>query len=246
MKYPLTIIIPARREEEVIILTLEELRKRVKIPHKIIIVNDSDRFDKTGEIVKKYALKYKNLSVIINRNNKKPSFASALLLGVNQTESNYIIPVMADLCDEPETIDQMYKKIQEGWDVVCGSRYMNGGSKNGGPFVQSVFSKLICFSLHYLIGIPTKDISNSFKMYKKSLLGRIIINPENGVEESMAIILQAYFQEAKITEVPTNWVGRSLGKSKFKISERIPKYFDIYVWALKKTILKHLKEIFGL
>ena len=68
MKPILTIIIPARKEEETILKTLEGLRKEVKTPHRIIVVNDFDKSDKTDEIVKKYCRKHKNVSLIINRN----------------------------------------------------------------------------------------------------------------------------------------------------------------------------------
>lgn len=243
MNLPLTIIIPARREEEVVLHTLHELRKRIKTPHKIIVVNDSDYLDKTGEIAQKYAKKHKNVSVVIKRNNKKPSFASALILGFNQVKRGFVIPVMADLCDEPETIDEMYKEINKGWDIICGSRYIEGGGKKGGPAIQSLFSTIVCLSLYYLARIPTKDVSNAFKMYRKEILNKIVINPKSGVEVSMEITLQAYFQKARITEIPTKWLGRTMGQSKFRMFQRAPKYFKIYLWGINNSIRKmlHLK-----
>ena len=240
MNLSLTLIIPAKKEEEAVIHTLEQIKKRVKSPHKIIVVNDSFDGDNTGEIVKQYIKKNKNVSVVINRKNPHPTFASALVLGFNRVKNGVVIPVMADLCDRVEDIDIMYKKMHEGWDIVCGSRYISGGGKKGGPLVQSVCSFLVCSSLHFLTGIPTTDVSNAFKMYRKDILKKPIIDIKNGVEVSMAITLQAYFSNAKITEIPTRWIGRSLGKSKFKIIERTPPYYKICVWAIKNTIRRHL------
>lgn len=242
MKYLLTIIVPAKKEEEAVIFTLEEIKKRVKTPHKIIVVNDSFEGDNTGDIVKKYIKKNKNASVVINRSNPHPTFASALILGFNKTKEGVVIPVMADLCDRAEDIDIMYKKMNDGsdWDIVCGSRYIKGGGKKGGPLIQSICSFIICSFLHYIVGVPTTDVSNAFKMYKKDVLNEAVINKKNGVEISMAITLQAYFNGAKITEVPTRWIGRALGKSKFKIIERTPPYFKICLWATKNTLRKYL------
>lgn len=240
MKYLLTLIVPAKKEEEAIINTLKEIKKRVRIPHKVIVVNDSFEGDDTGKIVQDYIKKNKNISVIINRANPRPTFASALILGFNKVKNGVVIPIMADLCDRLEDVPVMYERISEGWDIVCGSRYRRGGGKKGGPLIQSVFSFLVCAFLHFITGIPTTDVSNAFKMYKKNVLSKVIIHPRSGVEASMAITLQAYFGNARITEVPTRWIGRTLGNSKFKIIERTPPYYKICLWAVKNTLRRHL------
>lgn len=240
MKHLLTLVVPAKKEEEAIIDTLEEIKKRVRIPHKVIVVNDSFEGDDTGKIVRKYVEKNKNISVIINRSNPHPTFASALILGFNKVEDGVVIPIMADLCDRLEDVAIMYEKMSEGWDIVCASRYKRGGGKKGGPLIQSVCSFIVCSFLYFVTGIPTTDVSNAFKMYKKNILRKVIINPRSGVEASMAITLQAYFNHARITEIQTRWIGRTLGNSKFKIIERTPPYYKICVWAVKNTLRKYL------
>ena len=243
MKLPLTIIIPARKEEKTILKTLEELSKQVKTPHRIIVVNDLDKSDKTDKIVKKYCQKHKNVSLIIN---KKQGFAAALRLGFKAIKKGVVVPVMADRCDQLETIDKMFQKIKEGGDIVCGSRYMKGGRKKGGPKIQSFFSRLVGLTLHWLTGIPTKDVSNAFKMYRKEVLDKVKINLDSGVEVSMDITLQAYFQGARITEIPTSWTGRTLGQSKFKMLQRAPRYFKIYLWALIKSLAEFFNRFYPL
>ena len=56
----------------------------------------------------------------------------------------------------------------------------------------------------------------------------------------MEITLQAFFKEAKIADVPTTWRGRKVGKSKFKILQRAPKYSRIYLWTLENSLRKKL------
>lgn len=231
----LTILIPSRNEEDNIVSTLEQLNKKVKIPHEIIVVDDSS--DSTEKLVKDYSKAHKNVKMIHGKPNTI-IFSKAIKIGRNLASGEFIVIVMADLCDDPRTINLMYKKITEGWDIVCGSRYMRGGSKKGGPSVQSFFSTVVCLSLHYVTGISTKDVSNAFKMYRKNILEGVRIGNKNGVEISMIITLQAYFKGAKITEIPTRWIGRTLGQSKFKIIQRTPKYSRIYIWAVKNTIRK--------
>lgn len=54
----------------------------------------------------------------------------------------------------------------------------------------------------------------------------------------MDILLQVFENGARITEIPTTWRGRTAGRSKFRMFERIPKYLTIYVRAISQTIRK--------
>ncbi len=236
-KLKLTIVIPSRNEEENIIETLKQIKKEVSVPHQIIVVDDSS--DNTQKLVKSYAKKSKNVSLIAGKS-RSISFAKAIELGYKKAKTGVIVVVMADLCDDPKTINKMYKKIESGWDVVCGSRYVKGGSKKGGPKLQSVLSLIVCKSIQVLTGVPTSDVSNAFKMYKTNTLRNIRFNPISGVEASMETLLQIYFQDYKITEIPTTWTGRVMGVSKFRIFKRFPKYFRIWRWAIENSFRKNL------
>lgn len=229
----LTVIIPAYNEEGVIIQTLDGLKNAIKVPHKIIVVNDCST-DRTENVVIQYSKKNKNISCISTSPTAR-GFSNALKKGFLAVRQGVMVPVMADLCDDPKTINKMYSKIQEGWDAVCGSRYTKGGKKNGGPILQHYLSWFVCRSLQSLTGIPTSDASNAFKMYRKEWLDQIRINPQSGVEASMEILFQMYFNGARITELPTVWKGRTVGQSKFKILQRTPRYLRIYMWAIENS-----------
>lgn len=229
-----TIIIPAKNEEKIILITLKSLIKGVKIPYEIIIVDDHSS-DQTATVVEKYIKKHKNIHLI--RNRLTPGFAHAVYSGFKAAKTKYVIPVMADLCDDPKTINKMYKTMVKGkWDVVCGSRYMSKGGKKGGPLIQGIFSRIVGKTLNFLIKIPTSDVSNSFKMYKRSLVNKLKINL-GGVEFSMDITLLLYSKGVRITEIPTFWTGRTIGQSKFKLFKRAPKYISLYYRALKNYYL---------
>lgn len=233
------IVIPARNEEEVITKTLQDLERKVKFPFRIIVVNDKST-DNTEREVRNYIKRHRKVS-ILNNTSKTSGFGKALSLGFSKVRNGYVVFVMADLCDDPKTINRMFEKLEEGFDIVCGSRYMKGGKKkdNDNKF-QGFMSYVVNLTLHIFCGIPTRDVSNAFKMYRKEILDNIVFNPESGVEESMEILGQAYFNGAKITEVPTVWTGRKFGKSKFKILKRTPRYWRIYKWIFVNKINKIL------
>lgn len=136
----LTIIIPVRREEETIERTITLLEKAVKIPHLIIIADDTvDPSDKTINIVKKM----KSHFIIISQKQKNDAdgFGPALVRAAKKVKTPYTVFVMADRSDDPKTIDRMVDVIkQDRADVVVGCRYRNGGKKMGGPMLQNMLS----------------------------------------------------------------------------------------------------------
>lgn len=226
---PLTIIIPVRNEQESIIKNLLLIRNKVKVPHCIIAVNDGST-DQTVKLVLDYIKKNSNVK-LIHTTPRKSGFKNAVDAGFNSAKTKYVAVVMGDLCDNPKTINDMYKKIETGWDIVVGSRYMSGGGKKDSPKLQGFLSWAVSRSLHLLTGIPTHDISNPFRMYKKKIVNSINTR-FNDYEVSIEILVRAYMNGSRITETPTIWKGRKLGKSKFKLLKRIPGYAKIYLWVL--------------
>lgn len=233
-----SIIIPAHNEENSISKTLDSIMYSVKGEYEIIVVDDHS-VDATAGIVSKISATSKNIRLVINK--EAPGFANALKSGFKNANSEVIVPVMADLCDEPDTINKMYAKILEGFDIVCGSRYMRGGMKEGGPKLKTFFSRFYSNSLYFLIGIPTHDVANSFKMYRKAAIDSIAIE-SMGFEISVELTLKAFFAGYKITEIPTRWLDRKEGHSKFDISKQSRGYLKLYAWALKKSIGLWTKE----
>jgi len=229
-KMPLTIVIPAHNEEESLPRTLDSLIKNVRFPNEILIVNDHSA-DRTASVVKDFGKKYHNIKVVDN--DTSAGFTNAIKKGFSEVTSGVVVLVMADSCDDPQTINLMYNKILEGYDVVCGSRYMKGGEKIGGRFLQTLFSKVCGASLSFLTGIPTHDASNAFKMYKKEVLDAIKIE-EAGFASSLEIIVKLFHKGYKITEVPTIWKDRVAGKSNFRIFKVMINYLKWYCWAYFK------------
>jgi len=229
----LTIIIPAHNEQEVLEKTVVSIINHLKTrDYEILVCNDHST-DKTLELAKKLSKKYKQVKYISNTNNA--GFGNVILFGFSHAKSELVLPMMADLCDDPRTIPLMLEKIDEGYDIVCGSRYMGGGKKIGENIFKDFFSRLVGWICRYTIGIKTVDITNAFKMYRKSIFKNIPIEKRD-FSISMEIPLKAYFKGYRITEVPTAWTTRKVGKSKFSILKTAPSYLKLFLWALKKKI----------
>jgi len=224
----LTIVIPAHNEEDSLPVTISSLEAIVRVSHEIIVVNDHSS-DNTTKVVKEISDKFNNIYLVDN--DTEPGFTNAIKKGFSKARGEMVVLIMADSCDDPYAIDKMYKKINEGYDVVCASRYMKQGRKLGGRFLQTLFSRWAGLSLCHLTGIPTHDASNAFKMYRKEALDSIEIK-EAGFASSLEIVVKLFLEGFKIAEIPTVWKDRVAGASSFNISRVLSNYLHWYFWAL--------------
>ena len=216
-------VVPAYNEEE----NLEELIERL-IPvleshdetkdYEIILVNDNST-DNTPSIID--ALANENPRIKPVHRASTPGFGNAIKEGFKHAEGDIIIPVMGDLSDEPKDIPKLVRKIEEGYDIAYGSRFIKGGSVEDYPTAKMLANRIFNNAVRFLFGIPHRDVTNAFKAYKREVLDAIgIENIEaEGFDLTVEIPLKAHILGFKSAEVPVNWHGREKGEAKLKLSE---------------------------
>jgi len=229
--YPLIqIVIPVYNEGKNIGRTLDAIQAKVKSPFRILLIYDFDE-DDTLSAVQSLQGRY---DIRLIKNQYGRGVLNAIKTGFENAEDGAVLVSMADLSDDYSVVDRMLGKLNEGYAIVCGSRYMKGGRQLGGPWFKAFLSRMAGLSLHALTGIPTHDISNSFKMYTKQLLDAVTIESSGGFEVGMEIVVKAFRQGFKITEVPSVWRDRSAGSSRFKLWKWLPHYLRWYFFALTR------------
>ena len=226
----INIVIPVFNEGENIRSTLAEIEDKVKTPQHISIVYDFDE-DNTLPVVNNFLQRHNNISLLKNKFGR--GALNAIKTGFKSVDDGVVLVVMADLSDDLSKVDEMFEKINEGYDLVCGSRYVKGGKQIGGPRFKKLLSRLAGISLHYLTNIPIHDVTNSFKMYTKRVLEDIRIESNGGFELGMEIVIKSFLKGYKITEVPSIWSERRTGESRFKLWKWLPKYMKWYLFAIK-------------
>src|SRR3989344_9268141 len=192
----LSIVMPVYNEGEVIKKTIQGVETKVKIPHELLIVYDMDG-DTTIKPVQKLQKKYPN--VILIKNIYGRGALNALKTGLKTAKGEAVCIMMADLTDDPVILNQMYRKYEQGFDVVAASRYMKGGRQIGGPLIKQILSRVAGVSLHYLVGLPTYDATNSFRLYSKKFLDSVKIESDGGFELAIELTVKAHFGGFKVT-----------------------------------------------
>lgn len=230
---PLTVVMPVFHEQDTVAATLAELAAKVTIPHRLLVVYDYEE-DPTLPVLRELAPRYPHLELVRNDlgrgvlNAIKKGF---LVAGEGKGEGAVIV-VMADLSDDLGQVEAMHARLNEGCDLVAGSRYSPGGAQHGGGLVKSTLSRLAGRSLHLLTGIPTRDVTNAFRMYRTDFLRRVEIESQGGFELSLELTVKAWAYGFKVGEVPSVWTDRAGGESKFKLVAWLPHYLRWYVAAL--------------
>ena len=225
------VFVPVYNEGENIEALFDELHNKVFVPFEVIIVYDSDE-DDTLPVIERIKSKY-SYCIRLEKNHYGKGANGAFRTGMESVRNEAVVFTMADLSDSIESINDMYKKIEEGYDMVAGSRYIKGGEKKGDSFLKAFLSAAAGKSLHFLIGIPIHDVSNGFKMYKKTVIESIELESEKGFEIIVELTLKTFLKGYNITEVPAKWRNREKGKSSFKLFKWLPAYFRWYAYAIK-------------
>lgn len=229
---------PVYNEGEVITETIRRVEIKVKMPHELLIIYDMDE-DTTMPAVKEFK-KYPAVKLVKNIYGR--GALNALKTGLLKAKGDAVCVMMADLTDDPAILNKMMEKFDEGFEVVAASRYMKGGAQIGGPVIKQILSRAAGTSLYYLVGLPTHDATNSFRLYSRKFLNNMRIDSDGGFELAIELTVKAHFGGYKLTEVPTTWTYLAK-ESRFYMRKWLPKYLKWYFWAIRMKLAGYPKVI---
>lgn len=233
----LAVVIPVYNESENILSTLQELDRNVPEPTDVYVIYDFDE-DTTLTVLPRF--EGHRLRLLPTKNTYGRGALNAIKFGMDAARSEAVLVMMADLSDDLANLAPMMEQIRAGSDLVCGSRYMPGGRHIGGPLLKKTLSRIAGVSLYLLAGIPTHDVTNSFKLYTRRVLDAIKVESVGGFEIGMEIVVKAWMMGFKVTEVPTTWRDRAAGESRFQLWAWIPKYLRWYFTAMRYGLKRRL------
>src|SRR3954454_11358707 len=169
----LSVVIPAHNKEGHIAQTVQNLARALRaadIPYEILVVNDSSSDGTEGILA---ALSTADLGLRYVNNPPPNGFGLAVRRGLAVFRGEAVAIVMADGSDDPADLVTFYRKFEEGYDCVFGSRFMRGGQVVNYPKLKLILNRLanliICtlFLLHY------NDVTNAFKLYRRNAIAGI-------------------------------------------------------------------------
>ena len=195
------IVIPAYNEEANIEHVVRELEE--KYPQfDYIVVNDGSR-DRTAAICREQGFSLLDLPVNLG-------LAGCFQAGMKYAYYKgyeYAIQFDGDGQHRPEFIEPMRKKMEEGYEIVIGSRFVNAKKDWS---MRMVGSRLIEAAIRLTTGVTVNDPTSGMRMFNREMIREFALNLNYGPEpDTVSYLLK---QGAKIAEVPVHIAERAGGE----------------------------------
>ena len=223
-----SVVVPVYNEGAAALGPLGRLLAEVRLPAEVLVVHDLPD-DTTVPYVRLLAARDPRLRPVLNTYGRGP--ANAIRFGIDTAAAPVVVVTMADGCDDPAQIDELTRLVERGVVIAAASRYMPGGQQVGGPRLKRTLSRWAGISLHALARVGTHDATNSFKAYDTSFVRAVGIESRTGFEIGLELTAKATRLGLPVAEVPTIWLDRQLGESRFDLGRFLPGYLRWYLYA---------------
>lgn len=234
----LSVIIPAHNEEGCIKNVIENVSgglARAGIDYEIVAVNDNSS-DRTPEIIGELSSADKRVRLV----NRQPpcGFGRAVREGLDNMTGEAVVIVMGDESDDPGDIVRYFRKLEQGYDCVFGSRFIKGSLVKNYPAFKLFLNRLANTFIRCLFLLKANDITNAFKMYRAEVIKAVLPLQAVHFNITVEIPLKALIRGFSYAQVPINWYGRTSGVSKLSIRNISRKYLFtvLYLWLEKMLI----------
>ena len=224
----LSLIVPVYNEADNFPALVQEVERHIPAPFTLYTVYDFDA-DTTVPVARQLASTRPWLRLVRNQGK---GVVGALRTGFETVGAGPALVVMADLSDDLAGVGRMLELYHAGARVVCPSRYCPHGQQIGGPWLKKTISRLAGVSLNLLVGFPTRDATNNFRLYDAGLVNALGVESVGGFELALELTAKAFRCGERIAEVPTTWRDRVAGESRFKFRKWLPKYAYWYGYAI--------------
>lgn len=215
----LSVISPCFNERESIPLLCEQLAEVIEENdyHAEVIIVDDGSTDGTRKLYPELCQLYPWLRVILLRRNFGQT--AAMMAGIRAARGDVLIPIDADLQNDPRDIPRLLAKMDEGYQVVSGWR-----KDRQDTFVTRKLPSMIANRLIRAISrVPIHDLGCTLKAYKRDTLEDVSLYGEM----HRFIPIYASWAGGKVTEIPVNHRSRAFGVSKYGLSRVLKVLLDL-------------------
>jgi glycosyltransferase involved in cell wall biosynthesis len=218
-KPELSLFLPVLNEEDnlrpmhaKIAASLDALGKSAEV----IYVDDGST-DKSLNVLREIAAADKRVRVIALRRNYGQT--AAMSAGIDAAKGDILIPMDADLQNDPADIKRLLDKLNEGFDVVSGWRKNRQDKLVSRKIPSQIANRIIS----RIGGVPLHDYGCSLKAYRRDVIQDVRLYGEM----HRFIPIYASWAGARVTEIPVEHHARTMGKSKYGISRTVKVVFDL-------------------
>jgi dolichol-phosphate mannosyltransferase len=231
------IVTPTYNEKDNLPRFIEAVRGAA--PDADILVVDDNSPDGTGQIADDIAAKDSRVRVM-HRAGKQglgTAYIQAFTKGLGEGYERFL-EMDADLSHDVRFLPDFFRAMDDGADVVIGSRNIPGGGVEGWGVGRHLISKGGSIYSRTILGLGVKDLTSGYKAFTRRALEAIELESvrSNGYSFQIEMTYRAVLRGMKVKEVPIIFVDRRAGQS--KMSRKIFVEAIGVVWKLRADGLR--------
>lgn len=200
-----SVVVPAFDEEERILPTIGAIATHMSArgePWELIVADDGST-DSTAALVGD--LRFANLRLLVAPVNRGKG--DAVRRGVLAARGSLVLFADADQSTPIEQFDRLRARIDEGFDVVVGSRAVSGASVSGKSPVRRLLSAVLHLAVSGLLGVPVSDTQCGFKLFTAEAAQRLFsLQRIDGFSFDLEVLYLAARLGYRTVEVPVEWI----------------------------------------
>jgi dolichol-phosphate mannosyltransferase len=240
----LSVVIPAHDEAENLgptVAPLLAVLDRERIPFELLIIDDNSS-DATPEVAAKLAAERPEIRVITRRT--LGGFGRAVRAGLAEFRGDAVVLVMADHSDDPEDVARYYRKLEEGYDCVFGSRFRRGSRVENYPPVKHIVNRIVNKTLQLVFWTRFNDLTNAFKAFRRDVIQACGPYSSSHFNITVEMSLSALIRRYHIAEIPVSWYGRTWGMTNLSLARMGRRYLSVVLkmffekWLIADDILE--------
>ncbi|MDO8642818.1 MAG: glycosyltransferase family 2 protein [Candidatus Woesearchaeota archaeon] len=234
----LSIVVPAYNEEKNMQPLYEKISavmQRIKRSYEIIFVDDGSTDGTLRELEA-----FRDSHVIVIKFRKNFGQTAALDAGFKSARGKILVPLDADLQNDPEDIPRLVAKLEEGYDVVSGWRV-----KRRDSWAKKIVSRGANLLRKVLLQDTIHDSGCTLKAYRRECFEHLTLYGEMHRFIPALLGLRGF----KITELQVRHHPRAHGKTKYSIKRVVKGFLDMLVvtfWMKYSTRPIHLFGTLGI
>ena len=233
----ISITIPVFNEEE----SLPRLRERLieslaKLPDpwEVIFVNDGST-DGTAALLDEIAASHPSFKVVHFRRNFGQT--AAMQAGFDFASGEIIVPMDADLQNDPDDIPLLLAKLKDGLDVCSGWRV----SRKDAALRRNLVSRLANRLISVVSGVKLHDYGCTLKAYRRDVIEGVRLYGEM----HRFVPIYASWMGARVGEIPVRHYPRQFGKSKYGLERIFKVLMDLLVVKFLSRYTQKPMYVFG-
>lgn len=223
----ISVVSPVYRGEKIVselVRRISESLSTITDDYEIILVNDASPDNSWAEILKQCKSDHRVKGINLSRNFGQHY---AITAGLNYAKGDWVIVMDCDLQDRPEEIPNLYRKAQEGYDIVYARRVER---RDG--FFKRLSSTLFHSVFNWLSGMKSDKTIANFGIYKQCVISEYNKMPERARSFGALLCYLGF----KVTTIDVTHAERAEGKSSYNLRRLLKLSFDVMISNSNKPL----------